>query len=158
MAGRLASNLILKHALPNANHRTAVALVRFYLRRLSPGLSIPETAKEIDPETFDWRDWVNEYINESKRLLTVRRKNVRLKYLREFGATTLERKHGVKIELTTYELDMHPSEAKEFYAREHEGLWINFVEDAVKRADHPELMNTSGLPKSEFAERIRDLD
>ena len=30
VAGRLASNLVLKHALPNANHRTAVALIRLY--------------------------------------------------------------------------------------------------------------------------------
>ncbi len=76
VAGRLASNLILKHALPNANHRTAVALVQFYLRRLNPDFSMPETSVEVDPESYDWREWVNEYINESKRLLTVRRKNV----------------------------------------------------------------------------------
>jgi sporulation-control protein spo0M len=33
----------------------------------------PETSVEIDSETYDWREWVNEYINESKRHLTVRR-------------------------------------------------------------------------------------
>jgi len=79
VAGRLASNLILKHALPNANHRTAVALVQFYLRRLNPDFAMPETSVETDPESYDWREWVNEYINESKRLLTVRRKNVLFK-------------------------------------------------------------------------------
>ncbi len=158
VAGRLASNLILKHALPNANHRTAVAMIQFYLRRINPDFSMPETAVEVEQEEYDWREWVNEYINESKRLLTVRRKNVVFKHLREFGATTLERKHGVTIDLTEYELDMYPHEAKQKYAQEHEQLWIDFVEEAVTRAGYPDMKNIAALSKSEFAERIRKLD
>ena len=158
VAGRFASNLILKHALPNANHRTAVALIQFYLRRITPDFSMPETSVEIDPKSYDWRDWVNEYINESKRLLTVRRKNVRFKHLCEFGATTLERKHEVQIDLTAYDLDMYPSEAKAVYATRHEELWIEFVDEAVERAGEPELMETTGLSKAEFAEKIRNLE
>ncbi|MGB9955108.1 hypothetical protein ACOZ4B_01725 (plasmid) [Haloferax prahovense] len=158
VAGRLASNLILKHTLPNANHRMAVALIQFYLRRLNPDFSMPETSIEIDPESYDWREWVNEYINESKRLLTVRRKNVLFKHLYRFGARTLERKHAVEIDLTAYELDMYPSEAKVVYAEQHEELWTGFVEEAVERADNPELKKTPGLSKAEFAEKIRNLD
>jgi hypothetical protein len=158
VAGRLASNLILKHALPNANHRTAVAMMQFYLRRINLDFSMPETAVESETESYDWRDWVNEYIEESKRLLTVRRKNVPFKHLREFGETTLERKHGVLIDLTEYELDMYPHEAKEKYAREHEQLWIEFVEEAVERAGYPEMKNASALSKAEFAERIWQLE
>jgi hypothetical protein len=158
VAGRLASNLILKHALPNANHRTAVAMMQFYLRRINLDFSMPETAVESETESYDWRDWVNEYIEESKRLLTVRRKNVPFKHLREFGATTLERKHGVLIDLTEYELDMYPHEAKEKYAREHEQLWIEFVEEAIERAGYPEMQNASAVSKTEFAERIRQFD
>lgn len=158
VAGRLASNLILKHALPNANHRTAVALIQFYLRRLNPNFSMPNTSVEVDPESYDWREWVNEYINESKRLLTVRRKNVLFKHLYSFGARTLERKHAVEIDLTAYELDMYPSEAKIVYAEQHEELWIDFVEEAVERAGYPELKETPGVSKAEFAEKIRNLD
>lgn len=158
VAGRLASNLILKHALPNANHRTAVALVQFYLRRIAPNFSMPETSVEIDSETYDWREWVNEYINESKRFLTVRRKNVLLKHLSDFGATTLERKHEVQIDLTAYDLDTYPAEAKTVYATAHEELWIEFAEEAVERTDNPELMGTPGLSKAEFAEKIRNLE
>ncbi|QOS13518.1 uncharacterized protein HfgLR_21475 (plasmid) [Haloferax gibbonsii] len=158
VAGRLASNLILKHTLPNANHRMAVALIQFYLRRLNPAFSMPETSIEIDPESYDWREWVNEYINESKRLLTVRRKNVLFKHLYRFGARTLERKHAVEIDLTAYELDMYPSEAKVVYAEQHEELWTEFVEEAVERAGYPELKETPGLSKAEFAEKIRNLD
>ena len=158
VAGRLASNLILKHALPNANHRTAVALIQFYLRRLNSNFSMPETSIEVDSETYDWREWVNEYINESKRLLTVRRKNVLFKHLYRFGARILERKHAVEIDLTAYELDMYPSEAKIVYAEQHEDLWIEFVEEAVERAGYPELKETPGVSKAEFAEKIRNLD
>lgn len=157
IAGRLASNLILKHALPNANHRTAIALIQFYLRRIDSDFSLPNTKVEIDPETYDWRDWVNEYINESKRLLTVRRKNVVLKYLREFGATELERKHNVVIYLDEYKLDMYPHDAMVYYAEQHEDLWIDFVEEAVERAGNPGLKSTAGLRKSEFADAIRKL-
>ena len=56
--------------------------------------------------------------NESKRLLTVRQKNVLFKYLREFGATTLEGKHEVIIESGEFELDMYPHKAHVLYAQE----------------------------------------
>gem|GEM_PF-514348 len=158
VAGRLASNLILKHPLPNANHRTAVALIQFYLRRLNPDFSLPETSVEVDPESYDWREWVNEYIIESKRLLTVRRKNVLFKHLYTFGVRTVERKHAIEIDLTAYELDMYPTEAKTIYANKHEDLWIEFVDEAVERAGYPELKEAQGLSKEEFAEKIRNLD
>jgi len=158
VAGRLASNLILKHPLPNANHRTAVAVVQFYLRRLNPDFSMPETSVETDPESYDWRAWVNEYITESKRLLTVRRKNVLFKHLYEFGVRMVERKHSIEIDLTAYELDVYPSESKTIYAQQHEALWTKFVEEAVERAGYPELKETSSLSKKQFAEKIRNLN
>lgn len=158
VAGRLASNLVLKHALPNANHRTAVAMMQFYLRRVDPDFSMPETATQIEPEVYDWREWVNNYINESKRLLTIRRKNVKLKYVREFGGTTLVRKHDVRIPLSAYELDMPPSRAKKEYAEKHERLWIELAEEAVERAGKPELKEQLGVTIPEFAEKIRRLD
>jgi prophage maintenance system killer protein len=158
VAGRLASNLILKHALPNANHRTAVALIQFYLRRINADFSMPETTTEIEPDTYNWQEWVNEYINDSKRLLTVRRKNVLFKHLREFGATTLERKHEVMIDLSAYDLDMYPHEAKVLYAEMHEDLWIEFVEQAIERAGYPELADTTGISKAAFVAKIQQLN
>ena len=158
VAGRLASNLILKHPLPNANHRTAVALVQFYLRRLNSDFSLPETSVEVDTESYDWRAWVNEYITESKRLLTVRRKNVVFKHLYKFGVRTVERKHAIEIDLTAYELNIYPSEAKTIYAKKHEALWTEFVEEAAERAGYPELNVRGGLSKVEFAEKIRNLN
>lgn len=158
VAGRLASNLILKHALPNANHRTAIAMMQFYLRRIDPDFSMPKTDVEIDPEFYDWREWVNNYIDESKRLLTVRRKNVKLKYVEEFGGTTVVRKHDVRIPLAAYELDIPPNTAKERYAEKHEQLWIEFAEEAVERAGEPWLKDSVGVTKQEFAEEIQSLD
>ena len=65
VGGQLLSNLILAHGLPNANHRTAVALIQFYLRRINADFSMPETKTEIEPETYDWREWVNEALLKS---------------------------------------------------------------------------------------------
>lgn len=157
VAGRLASNLILQHALPNANHRTAIALIQFYLRRIDSNFSMPETAVEIEPDTYDWREWVNTYINESKRLLTVRRKNLLLKYAGEFGVSNVERKHGICIELADYELDMHSHEAKKVYAKRHEELWIDFVEEGVRRSNSSILVSHPALSKSEFATKMQNL-
>lgn len=158
VAGRLASNLILKHALPNANHRTAVAVIQLYLRCYDPDFSMPKTKEKAGPNEFDWREWVNTYINESKRILTVRRKNVIFRILHEFGATTLERKHDVRIDLSSYTLDLYPSEAKERYAEEHKQLWISFAEEVVERVGRADLKDTPALSKSEFAEKVRTLD
>lgn len=155
VAGCLASNLILKHGLPNANHRTAIAMIQSYLRRINLDFSMPETKLETGPETYNWREWVNEYINESKRILTIRQNNIWFKYLRKYGATKIERKHQVMIELDRYELDMYPHEAKEVYAEKHQGLWRDFVKTAIEQSGYPELKHKSGLSKASFAKKIR---
>lgn len=158
VAGRLASNVVLEHAFPNANHRTAVALIQLYLRRIIPDFSMPETKKEVASETYDWREWVNEYIEESKRVLTVRRNHLRFQHVQKYGVTAVERKHGVQIDLSNYDLDRYPWEAKETYAEEHERLWVELVEDTVERAGEPELEEQDGLNKQEFANAIRGLE
>ena len=62
------------------------------------------------------------------------------------------------IDLSEYELDMYPHEAKVFYAERHQHLWIEFVEQAVERAGFSGLTDTTGISKAEFAEKIRRLD
>ena len=159
VAGRLASNLILKHALPNANHRTAIGMSQLYLRRVDPEFSMPETATQIDgTDEYDWMGWVNDYINESKRLLTVRRKGGLFKYLEEFGCDVLVRKHGIEISLEEYKLDLQRSERWSRYAEQHEELWIDFIEEAVRRAEMTELLNTDGLTKHAFADELKELE
>ncbi|AXR79905.1 hypothetical protein [Natrarchaeobaculum sulfurireducens] len=159
VAGRLASNLILKHALPNANHRTAIGICQLYLRRVNPDFSMPETATQLDgADEYDWMEWVNEYINESKRLLTVRRKGGRFKYLEEFGCDVLVRKHDIEISLAEYELDLQRNERWRHYAERHEELWIDFTEEAVRRAGMTELVDNDGLTKHEFADELKGLE
>ncbi|MFP8953625.1 hypothetical protein ACLI4Z_11710 [Natrialbaceae archaeon A-arb3/5] len=158
VAGRLASNLILKHALPNANHRTAIGICQLYLRRVNPDFSMPETAKPLNKtDEYDWMEWVNEYINESKRLLTVRRKGGRFKYLEEFGCDILVRKHDIEIPLEEYELDLQRNERWRRYAERHEELWIDFTEEAVRRAGMTNMLDTDGLTKHEFADELKEL-
>lgn len=159
VAGRIASNLVLKHPLPNANHRTAIGLVQVYLRRVASEFSMPDTARPLDSgEEYDWMEWVDEYIEESKRLLTVRRKGKKFHYLEQWGCEVLERKHGVEIWLEEYELDVSPSERWRAYARQHETLWIDFVTEAVNRSGLDELCETAGLTKHEFADELRELE
>lgn len=165
VAGRLASNLILKHALPNANHRTAIGMVQLYLRRVDPSFSMPETATAPDRtgeadevDEYDWMGWVDDYIENSKRLLTVRRKGDRFRYIEEFGCDVVVRKHDVEIHLDEYELDLPRTERWRTYAEQHERLWIEFVADAVERAGATELLDTDGLTKHEFAEAVRGLE
>ncbi|MFA9503543.1 hypothetical protein ACERIM_12295 [Natrinema sp. H-ect1] len=158
VAGRLASNLILKHALPNANHRTAIGMIQVYLRRIEPDFSMPDTARQTDADDeYAWMDWVNEYIKESKRLLTVRRKGDRFRYLSQFGCEVIERKHGIEIELNEYELSLPASERWRQYAEQHEELWVEFVRNAVQRSGYEELIETKGLTKHEFAEQLEKM-
>ena len=156
VAGRLASNLILKHSLPNANHRTAIGMTEMYLRRIEPEFSLPDTAQKINTDDeYAWMGWVNDYINESKRLLTVRRKGDRFRYLAQFGCEILVRKHGIEIVLDEYDLSLPASERWRRYAKQHEELWIAFVEAAVRKSGHEELLDTEGLTKHEFASDLQ---
>lgn len=158
VAGRLASNLILKHALPNANHRTAIGMSQLYLKRMNRDFSMPETASQLDgSDEYDWMEWVNDYINESKRLLTIRRNGSRFKYLEEFGCDVLVRKHDIEIPLEEYELDLQRSERWRTYAERHEELWIDFTEEAVRRAGMTDLLDAGALSKHEFADELKEL-
>lgn len=154
VAGRLASNLILKHALPNANHRTSIATVQFYLRRIEGSFEMPQTSTS----TYDWMTWVNEYIVESKCLSTVRRKIHLFKYLQQFGADVIEREDNIDIHLDNYELDLPYSDSQRIYAVRHEQLWVDFVQTALMRAGAAQLITHSALSKHQFADKVRQLE
>lgn len=60
---------------------------------------------ELATAHYDWQSWVDPYIVESKRLLTVRR-NVRpFHLLQGWGCETILRKGGIEITLAEYDLD-----------------------------------------------------
>lgn len=152
-SGQLASNLILCHALPNANHRTAFGMLETYLKAVSSSFDFPPMVTD----DYGWQTWVDEYIVDSKRLLTVRRNVGRFRYLRAHGCETVRRKGGIEIEVSEYDLDMHQHEALTTYARRHERRTTAFVETILRKMGHSELVAEPSVEKSCFAEHLRGL-
>lgn len=154
VAGQLMSTLILKHALPNANHRTSVSMAQWYLESIETGFSFPDFATE----EYDWKSWVNEYITESKRLPTVRRNTTAFSLLAEWGCDTVLRKNGIEIVLAEYDLDFTRSEAYKHYGELHTELCTNFLTASVTRAGHDELIATEGNGKAEFVTFLEEAE
>jgi len=150
VAGELMSNLILRHSLPNANHRTGIAMLQFCIETVAPDFDMPRT--HIDD--FTWRDWVDPYIVDSKRIITVRRNNIRFKRLQELGVDLVERKDGIQIRLAEFELDMHWRDALSTYASRHEKHCTDFAQDVLKQADRAELIDQEGPTKQELIEYL----
>lgn len=152
VAGQLMSTLILKHALPNANHRTSISMAKWYLESIETGFSFPEFATE----EYDWKKWVNEYIIESKRILTVRRNTTAFSLLAEWGCDIVKRKNEIEIDLREYNLDLSQSDAYGYYGDKHTDLCTEFLTESVKRAGHDELVTADGISKSEFVTYLEE--
>lgn len=151
VAGKLMSNLILRHVLPNANHRCSISMLQFYLDYCMFGREVEYNALRLHTPDNEWREWVDPYIRQSKRILTVRRNNIRFKQLREYGCKTVVRKGGIELDLADWELDMHYRDAWTHYARKHERLCVRFAEEITERTGIPDLSDRSGLSQTEFA-------
>lgn len=154
IAGQLMSTLILNHALPNANHRTSISMAQWYLESIETGFSFPRFATETD----DWKKWVNEYITESKRLLTVRRNTTPFSLLAEWGCDTVVRKDDIEIDLAEYDIDFTRSEAYAHYGNVHTELCTEFLTNSVTRAGYDELVDTDGIGKAEFVSFLKKAD
>lgn len=150
VAGEVMSNLILRHALPNANHRTAIAMLQFCVESVDPAFEMPKT--HVDDEA--WQAWVDPYIVDSKRLITVRRNNIRFKRLQELGVDLVERKDGIQIRLAAFDLDMHVHEALSTYAQRHETHCIEFARSLLTEAERDDLQSCSGPTHQEFVDYL----
>lgn len=150
VAGELMSNLILRHSLPNANHRTGIAMLQFCIESVEPDFEMPRT--HIDDDT--WREWVDPYIVESKRLITVRRNNIRFKHLEALGVDFVERKDGIQIRLAEFDLDMHWRKALSEYAGRHETHCTEFAQAVLERAERDTLLGQQGPTKQEFIDYL----
>jgi len=146
VAGQLLSTLILTHALPNANHRTSISMAQWYLESIETGFSFPDFATA----DYDWKEWVNEYIVESKRILTVRRNTTPFSLLAEWGCDVVKRKNDIEIVLAEYDLDLSQSAAYTYYGDAHIDLCTEFLIESVKRAGHDELIGADGISKAAF--------
>jgi hypothetical protein len=152
VAGELMSNLILRHSLPNANHRTGIAMLQFCIESVDAGFEMPRT--HVDDNT--WREWVDPYIIDSKRLITVRRNNLRFKKLEELDVDLVERKDGIQIRLAEFDLDMHWREALSEYAEQHESHCTDFARAILQRADRDDLPERQGPTKQGFITYLED--
>ena len=152
--GRIASNLVLCHALPNANHRTAFGMLETYLKAVDSSFRLPSMVTD----DYDWQRWVDEYIVDSKRLLTVRRNTGPFRYLRSHGCETVRRKGGIELRLSNFDLEMTKHEALVNYAKKHERRTTAFVETILQKMNHGELVEKPAIERSEFAEYVRGLD
>lgn len=153
-AGQLASNLILCHALPNANHRTAFGVLEGYLEVVDSSFELPSMVTD----DYEWQTWVDDHIVDSKQLLTVRRNVGPFEYLVEYGCSIIRRKGDIDIPLADYDLEMHQNEAFTEYAHLHEERTTAFVETILRETDSEGLMVKSSVEKETFAERLRELD
>lgn len=154
VGGRLLSNLVLRHPFPNANHRTGLVMLERFLSAHEGEFERPR----MHNSEYDWKSWANQYIRQSKRILTVRRNAPRFSYLRDFGCQSVIRKGGIEIDLTDWELHSDINEAHSHYATRHESLCIRLAGEIIDRAEdgpHPE---SGALTKAEFTERLRDMD
>ena len=144
------SNLILRHSLPNANHRTGIAMLQFCIESVDADFAMPRT----HPDDETWQEWVDPYIVDSKRLITVRRNNIRFKHLAEFGVGLVERKDGIQIRLAEFDLDMHWQEALAAYAERHEDHCTAFAHAVLERVGRDDLLDQAGPAKPEFIEYL----
>ena len=150
VAGQIMSTLILKHALPNANHRTSISMAEWYLESAETGFSFPEFATE----EYNWKEWVDTYIEQSKRILTVRRNTTAFSMLQTWGCDVVKRKGDIEIDLTEFDLRMPRSEALNYYAEQHAELCTNFMLESVKRAGYSELIGAEGPTEQEFIDYL----
>lgn len=152
--GQLLSNLIPCHALPNANHRTSFVMLETYLRASYAPFEFPS----LVTDSYEWQEWVDEYIVASKRLLTVRRNVGVFRHLQRFECETVRRKGGIEIPLSEYDLSLSGNDALTEYAREHEELTVEFVEKLLEKAGYTGLTTERGNGRSEFVGYLGGLD
>lgn len=100
VGAELLSQFILTHPMPNTNHRTGLSLLDRYLASYDPSATLPATG-----EDGQWYDWIKEYIYDSKRLLTLRTNLQLLYWARQYGFVAAERKEGIRIELSSVDLE-----------------------------------------------------
>lgn len=150
VGGEIISELIKKHSLPNANHRTAIAFLRTYLDSIAQG-SNPDLPAAGTYEG-EWHEWAENYVHESKRLLLLRRKTGLLRYAKNVGFNEILRKSGVRIDLNAY--DFEGTAVGRSAEETHRDLCVRFVEDVLERSDVPELKEEADPGKRAFVEKL----
>ena len=127
-------------------------MLQFCIESVDSDFAMPRT--HVDDDT--WREWVDPYIIDSKRLITVRRNNLRFKQLEDLDVDLVERKDGIQIRLAEFELDMHWREALSQYAEQHESHCTDFAQAVLERAERDDLLDRQGPTVDRTVARIPD--
>lgn len=152
VAGEIMSELLCKHPLPNANHRTAVAFVRTYLQSLTDH----QTAEFPPAGNYEgeWFSWAEDYIYESKRLLLLKRKPGLLQYAKQCGADCVQRKGGVEIDLHAHDFTS-PHDLSQMAKTAHINRCTQLATELIERSDHSQLRDQMDDGKQVFVSRLR---
>jgi prophage maintenance system killer protein len=148
VGGRLWSNLVLAHPLPNANHRSATALLSLYLRAQDDRATL--AAHIADVPEMDAR--ADAFFATSKRLLTVRRNARQFSILKRHGVTEVERKGNVVISLDEYNLGMDDPYGE--FADAHGQLAAEFIRDYLVDVGLDELAETADKGKHALVQAL----
>lgn len=148
VGSQLLSNLILAHGLPNANHRTALAFVDAYLATIESSFDPPATTTS----TNEWCPWVDDYIVDSKRLLTLTTNARLFNWLAEHGVTVIQRKDGIDIPLDEYQLAV--DDPWERFSGSHQRRSRAFVAEYIRQSGFESLLDRQDDGKEAFVRRL----
>lgn len=147
VGGSLLSNLIIGHALPNANHRASLSFVGTYLQTIEPRFTMPDTGI-----SGEWYGWASEYVAESKRLLTLRRNAAMFAHLRAWGCRAIVRKNENRIEFADYDLAVN--DPLSHFGSQHHSRSVAFIRRILCRTVNEHLLNQTDEGKSAFVDRL----
>lgn len=151
VGSELLSRFILTHPMPNSNHRTALGVVDRYFASYDSDFSLPDTG-----EDQSWYPWASDYIYDSKRLLSLRRKSPLLKRAKECGYDRVRRKDGAEFDLDEHNLQRDDYVA--YYADRHQQRTREFIEVVLKRTQMEHLKHQQDKGKSVFIDRLQAAD
>lgn len=147
VAGCLLSNLILKHPLPNANHRSSLGFIQLYLSSIAEDFEIPDTG-----EPGEWYDWSEAFVYQSKRYLMLSRKARFFRHLRVWGVDEVIRKNGTRVDLEDCRIDV--ADPRSHFRDEHRELAIEFVFSILERTVYTWLIGEEDPGRSVFLDRL----
>lgn len=148
VGGELLSKFITTHPLPNANHRVALSVLELYLQTFDQNFELPDTGI-----TGEWFDWAEEYVFESKVLMTLARKCELLSYLREWGCEAVVRDGDNRIVFDEYDLAVDDS-FRYYAGSEHLAQSKVFVKAILDRTNQIDLMEREDDGKEAFLSRL----
>jgi hypothetical protein len=148
VGAELLSGFILAHPMPNTNHRTGIGLLDRYLTSYDRDFTMPDTGEE-----GRWYQWAREFIYDSKRLLTLRNQFPLLKWAQEYGYEHAERKEGIRIDFTKFDLDR--DDYRSHYTQRHLDRSREFVESVLNEANATHLLDDRDDGKRAFVDRLR---